>query len=167
MPIKILFICHGNICRSPMAEFVMKNMVKERGLEDELLIESAAISDEECWNGIGNPIYPPAKAELMRHGIGVPGNELGVSEKRARQIRRSDYDKWDYLIGMESHHINGMKRILGNDPEGKICLLMDFTAHPENINDPWYSGDFEGVYRQISEGCECLLYKLSGSSADK
>ena len=160
MPIKVLFVCHGNICRSPMAEFVFKNLIKERGLEASFFVESAATSSEECWNGRGNPVYPPAKQELARHGIGVPGNDLGVSEKRARQITRADYEKWDYIIGMERLNLNGMKRILGEDTEGKIHLLMDFTGHPEDIDDPWYTGDFAGVYKQILRGCEALLDKL-------
>ncbi len=140
-----------------MSEFVFKNMLKERGLEGEFLVESAATSSEECWNGVGNPVYPPAKQELYRHGIGVPGNELGVSTKRARQITREDYEKWDLIIGMERLNLAGMKRILGDDKSGKIHLLMDFTDHPEDIDDPWYTGDFSGVYRQILEGCETLL----------
>ena len=157
MPIKVLFVCHGNICRSPMAEFVFKDLIKERGLDSEFYVESAATSSEECWNGVGNPVYPPAKQELYRHGIGVPGNELGVSAKRARQITREDYEKWDLIIGMERLNLTGMKRILGDDRLGKIRLLMDFTGRPEDIDDPWYTGDFSGVYKQILEGCEALL----------
>ena len=153
--IKILFICWGNICRSPMAEFIMKDLVEKSGLSSEFEIASAATSTEE----IGNGIYPPAKAELARHGIGVPGNELGVSLKRARQMTRGDYDKYDYIIGMEKLNLGYMNRILGGDPEGKVHLMMDFTDHPEDIDDPWYTGDFSGVYKQISEGCECLLKK--------
>lgn len=151
--IRVLFVCWGNICRSPMAEFVLKDVVNKRGIAGEFHIESAATSTEE----IGNGIYPPAKAELARHGIGVPGNELGVSEKRARQLRRDDYDKWDYIIGMEQLNMSYMHRILGGDPEGKVKLLMDFTGVSEDIDDPWYTGDFEGVYKQIVRGCEALL----------
>ena len=152
---KILFICHGNICRSPMAEFIMKDLVEKNGLSSEFYIESAATSTEE----IGNPIYPPAKSELARHKIGVPGNELGLSQKRARQMTRADYDRFDYIIGMENLNLSYMNRILGGDPEEKVHLMMDFTDHPEDIDDPWYTGDFSGVYKQILEGCECLLKK--------
>ncbi len=152
---RILFICWGNICRSPMAEFIMKDLVEKNGLSSEFYIESAATSTEE----IGNPIYPPAKSELARHKIGVPGNELGLSQKRARQMTRADYDRFDYIIGMENLNLSYMNRILGGDPEEKVHLMMDFTDHPEDIDDPWYTGDFSGVYKQILEGCECLLKK--------
>ena len=153
--VRILFLCWGNICRSPMAEFIMKDLVEKNGLSSEFYIESAATSTEE----IGNPIYPPAKSELARHKIGVPGNELGLSQKRARQMTRADYDRFDYIIGMENLNLSYMNRILGGDPEGKVHLMMDFTDHPEDIDDPWYTGDFSGVYKQILEGCECLLKK--------
>ena len=153
--IKVLFVCWGNICRSPMAEFIMKDLVEKNGLSSEFYIESAATSTEE----IGNSIYPPAKSELARHKIGVPGNELGLSQKRARQMTRADYDRFDYIIGMENLNLSYMNRILGGDPEEKVHLMMDFTDHPEDIDDPWYTGDFSGVYKQILEGCECLLKK--------
>ena len=155
--IKILFICHGNICRSPMAEFIFKDMVSKKGISAQFFIESAATSDEECYSGRGNPVYPPAQAELKHHGIGTPGNELGLSQKRARQLTRSEYDNWDYIIGMEKLNLKYIQRILGSDPEGKVHLMMDFTDHPEDIADPWYTGDFEGVYKQIVRGCEALL----------
>lgn len=154
--IEILFVCWGNICRSDIAEFVLKDMVNKRGISDKFYIESAATSTEE----IGNGVYPPARRELARHGIGVPGNELGVSAKKARQLRRDDYDKWDYIIGMEQLNMSYMLRILGADPDGKVKLLMDFTDSPEDIDDPWYTGDFEGVYKQIVRGCEALLEQL-------
>ena len=147
--IKILFICWGNICRSPMCEFVLKDMVEKRGISNDFHIESAATSTEE----IGNPVYPPAKAELARHGI-------GCADKTARQMRRDDYDKWDYIIGMERLNMSYMHRILGGDPEGKVSLLMDFTSRSEDIDDPWYTGDFGGVYKQIVRGCEALLEHL-------
>ncbi|MCR4588595.1 MAG: low molecular weight phosphotyrosine protein phosphatase, partial [Lachnospiraceae bacterium] len=148
--------CWGNICRSPMAEFVLKDMVTQRDIADRFHIESAATSTEE----IGNGVYPPAKKELARHGIGVPGNELGVGQKKARQLRRNDYDHWDYIIGMEQLNMSYMLRILGDDPQEKVHLLMDFTGRQEDIDDPWYTGDFEGVYQQIVEGCEALLDQI-------
>ena len=132
-----------------MCEFVLKDMVEKRGISNDFHIESAATSTEE----IGNPVYPPAKAELARHGIGCAG-------KTARQMRRDDYDKWDYIIGMERLNMSYMHRILGGDPEGKVSLLMDFTGRSEDIDDPWYTGDFGGVYKQIVRGCEALLEHL-------
>lgn len=154
--VRVLFVCWGNICRSPMAEFIMKDLVKKAGREKEFYIESAAHSREE----IGNGIYPPAKAELKRHGIGVAGNELGVSAKTARQIRKDEYRDWDYIIGMEQINITHMMRILEEDPEHKVHLLMDFTGRKEDIDDPWYTGDFAGVYQQILEGCQALLEQV-------
>ncbi len=148
---RILFVCWGNICRSPMAEFIMKKMVAERGLEDEFVIESAAHSSEE----IGNPVYPPAQRELASHGISCAG-------KRARKMTAADYERWDYIIGMEKLNLRYMLSILGGDPDGKVHLLMDFTGKPEDIDDPWYTGDFAGVYRQITRGCEALLEKAVG-----
>lgn len=143
---KILFICHGNICRSPMAEMIMKHLVRERGLEGQFSIASAATSTEE----IGNPVYLPARAELARQGILV--------EKRgARQLTRRDYADYDLLIGMDNANIRNMHRMLGGDPEGKIHRLMDFTARPGEVSDPWYSDRFDIAYRDIREGCEKLL----------
>ena len=147
--IKILFVCHGNICRSPMAEFVMKDLVKKAGREWEFEIASAATSTEE----IGNPVYPPAGRKLAEHGIGCAG-------KTARQLRRDDYDKWDYIVGMDSANLRNMRRICGGDPEGKISLLMDWTSHPGNVADPWYTGDFEATWQDVSAGCEGLLAHL-------
>jgi len=148
---KILFICHGNICRSPMAEVIMKHMVKEAGLADCFHIESAATSREE----IGNPIYPPAQRVLAAHG-------MGDKNKRARQMTMADYREYDHLIPMERYNILNMQRITGGDPDGKVHLLMSFAGRDEDIADPWYTGDFEGVFRQISEGCRCLLERLRG-----
>ena len=146
---KILFVCHGNICRSPMAEFIMKDMVERAGLGARFEIASAATSAEE----LGNPVYPPARRMLAAHGIGCSG-------KTARQMTRADYDKWDLLIGMERYNLRNMRRIVGGDPEGKMRLLMSFAGLDQDIEDPWYSGDFEGVYRQISRGCAALLEAL-------
>ena len=155
--IKILFICHGNICRSPMAEFIFKEMVKKHGLEDQFLIKSAATSTEEIWNGIGNPVYPPAKKELARHGI-------SCDKKRAVQMCRADYEKYEYLIGMDSANIRNMTRICGGDPKGKIHRLLDYTAHPGDVADPWYTGDFSATWRDVAEGCRGLLKAVTSQA---
>ena len=147
--IKILFVCHGNICRSPMAEFVMKDLVKKEGLEREFHIESAATSTEE----IGNPVYPPARRKLAEHGIDCAG-------KTARQLRKSDYEKYDLLIGMDRANIRNMRRICGDDFADKMHLLMDFTGRPGEVADPWYTGNFDATWRDVEEGCRGLLYKL-------
>ena len=152
--ISILFVCHGNICRSPMAEFVLKDMVKDAGCEDEFYIASAATSTEEIWNGIGNPVYPPAKAELKKHGI-------SCDEKRAVQIKKSDYDKYDYIIGMDSMNIRNILRIVGEDKDKKIYKLLEFANSHNDISDPWYSGDFRTTYDDIYRGCKGLLQKLN------
>ena len=146
---KILFVCHGNICRSPMAEFVMKDLVEKAGLSADFLIESAATSTEE----IGNSVYPPAKRKLAEHGIGCQG-------KQARQMTRADYQRFDLLIGMDSWNIRNMKHISGGDPEGKIHQLLDFTPRPGDVADPWYTGNFEATWVDVLEGCQCLLKKL-------
>lgn len=151
--VKILFVCHGNICRSPMAEFVMKNLTAARGLSDQFYIASAATSTEEIWNGIGNPVYPPARAKLAEHGIDCGG-------KRAVQLRREDYGKYDFLIGMDGANIRNMRRMLGGDPEGKIFKLLSFAGSDRDISDPWYTGDFDATYRDVAEGCQALLAYL-------
>ena len=152
---KILFVCLGNICRSPMAEFIMKDMVDKRGIADRFFIESAGTSDEEVWNGVGNPVYPPARDELRKHGI------TDVSGKRARQIRRNDYDKYDLIIGMEQRNVSTMLRIFGGDPEDKVKLLLAYSDNPRDISDPWYTRNFERAYEDIVEGCEALLNFLT------
>ena len=146
--IKVLFVCWGNICRSPMGEFILKDMVEKRGLSDMFHIESKATSTEE----IGNPVYPPARAELRKHGISCDGHH-------ARQIVKSDYDNFDYIIGMEDIHINIMKnRFFGQDDENKLHLCMEFAGRDgEQVDDPWYTGDFSGVYAQITSACEGLI----------
>lgn len=148
---KLLFVCHGNICRSPMAEFVMKNLVWEAGLEGQFQIASAATSTEE----IGNPVYSPARRELARHGISCEG-------KRSVRLKREDYADYDLLLGMDRWNLQNMKRMLGGDPEEKIHLLMDYSQHPgREVADPWYTGDFETTYRDVLEGCEGLLSYLT------
>ena len=144
-----MMVCHGNICRSPMAEFVMKDLVQKAGLEHEFSIASAATSTEE----IGNPVYPPARRKLAEHGIGCAGHA-------ARQLRRDDYDRWDYLIGMDSANLRNMHRICGGDPAGKISLLLDWTDHPGSVADPWYTGDFEATWQDVLEGCRNLLEQI-------
>ena len=144
--LKILFVCHGNICRSPMAEFVMKDLVKKAGLESQIRIASAATSTEE----IGNPVYPPARRKLAEHGIGCAG-------KTARQLTRADYGQYDLLIGMDSANLRNMRRICLGDPEVKIHLLLEYTGHPGDVADPWYTGDFETTWRDVLEGCMGLL----------
>jgi len=143
---KILFVCHGNICRSPMAEYVMKDMVKKAGRAEEFQIASAATSTEE----LGNPVYPPARRKLAEHGIGCAGHA-------ARQLRSSDYEEYDLLIGMDGANLRNMRRICGGDPEGKIRLLLDFTSRPGEVSDPWYTGDFDATWRDVEEGCRGLL----------
>ncbi|MCJ7835346.1 low molecular weight phosphotyrosine protein phosphatase [Cuneatibacter sp. NSJ-177] len=150
--IKILFICHGNICRSPMAEFVFLNLVKKAGCESEFEIDSAATSREE----IGNPVHPGTLRKLAEQGV-------PVREHRARQMTRQDYQKYDYLIGMDAQNLRNMLRILGGDPEGKVKLLLDFTGNPRDIADPWYTGNFDATYEDIREGCEALLRKMEKS----
>ena len=148
--IKILFVCHGNICRSPMAEFVMKKLVADAGLTDKFEIESAATSTEE----IGNPVYPPAKRKLAEHGIACAG-------KTARQMNKGDYAKFDLLIGMDSANIRNMTRICGGDPEDKIKLLLNYAGLNRDVADPWYTGDFDATWNDVTKGCKALLKSLN------
>jgi protein-tyrosine phosphatase len=136
-----------------MAEFIFKKMIRERGLEDRFAVASSATSTEEIWGGVGDPVYPPAKEELARHGISCDG-------KRAVQLRRDDYDQYDLLVGMDSANIRNMHRMLGGDPAGKIRKLMDYTPRGGDVADPWYSERFDIAYRDIYEGCEALLKEL-------
>ena len=149
--IRLLFICHGNICRSPMAEFVMKALAAKAGLAERLEIASAATSTEE----IGNPVYPLAQRKLAEHGIGCAG-------KTARQMTRRDYEAYDYLIAMDRNNLRNMQRFVGSDPAGKVSLLMDHTARPGDVADPWYTGDFDATWRDVAEGCAALLEELKG-----
>ncbi len=143
---RILFICYGNICRSPMAEFVMRDMVKKAGREGEFSIASAATSTEE----IGNGVYPPARRMLREHGIDCAG-------KTARQMTRQDYDRYDLLIGMDGANLRSMRRICGGDPEDKLRLLLNYAGLDRDVADPWYTGDFQATWQDVNAGCRALL----------
>ena len=143
---KILFICHGNICRSPMAEFVMKHMVRERGLEKGFYIASAATSREE----IGNDIHYGTRAKLREEGI-------PFARRQAVQLRLEDYEKYDYLIAMDRNNLHNIQRIIGEDPAGKVRLLLEFAGEYRDIADPWYTGNFDETYEDVTKGCEALL----------
>jgi len=148
---KILFVCHGNICRSPMAEFIMKHLVSEAGRAGEFEIASAATSTEE----IGNPVYPPARRKLAEHGISCEG-------KYARQLTRKDYDYYDLLIGMDSYNIRNMTRMCGGDPDGKIRMLLD-----RDVADPWYTDNFDATWRDCVKGCIELLTQKEYTSVPR
>ena len=148
--IKILFICHGNICRSTMAQYVFQNLINRHGLIDQFYIDSAATSREE----IGNPVHHGTRRKLKE--VGIP-----CGDHRARQLEKREYDEFDYLIGMDSMNIRNMMRILGGDPKGKVSKLLDFTERTgQDIADPWYTGDFEATYRDVVEGCNGFLVYL-------
>ncbi len=187
--VRVLFVCHGNICRSPMAEFICKKKIRERGLENQIYAQSAATSYEE----IGNPVYPPAKRKLTEKGI------TDYTQKRARHMEKSDYPQFDYLIGMDHMNIRNMMRILGDDPDGKVHMMMEFARGSmdtkrgddarwqsvadgwsgygrkhknfgeiagdavEEVDDPWYTGDFEGVYQQLDAAIDGLLDEIEGA----
>ena len=182
--IKILFVCHGNICRSPLAEFIFKDLANRAGytvagvndaacgagasskaMADDIAdfdIASAATSREE----IGNPIYPPSLKTLLAHGIGTPDNELGVSKKRARQITMADYDYYDLIIVMDQNNLRNMRRMFGNrvDTDGKVHLMLEYADRPdEEVADPWYTGGFDETWRDVLEGCQGLLRELENS----
>ena len=150
MKMRILFVCHGNICRSPMAEFVMKHLVAEAGLSDQFEIASAATSTEE----IGNPVYPPARRKLAEHGIGCEG-------KTARQMTRDDYRYYDKVVAMDRNNLRNLRRMFGDDTEHKISLLMDHTRRPGDVADPWYTGDFEATWCDVLEGCRGILDEMA------
>jgi protein-tyrosine phosphatase len=156
---RIMFVCHGNICRSPMAELVLKKMIKEKGLEGRFLVSSSATSTEEIFNGVGNPVYPPAREELAKHGISTDG-------KRAVQLKREDADNYDMFIGMDSANIRNMYKILGEGCKGKITKLLDYTDRGGDVADPWYTGNFSLTYKDVTEGCEALLKKLLSENAE-
>ena len=152
--IRIMFVCHGNICRSPMAEFIFKKMLTEQGREREFSVCSSATSTEEIWNGVGNPVYPPARDQLKKHGITCEG-------KRAVQLKKSDYDKYDLFIAMDENNVRNIGRIFGRDPENKVHKMMDYTDRRGDVADPWYTGRFDVTYRDVYDGCEGLLRSLT------
>lgn len=146
---RILFVCLGNICRSPMAEYVMRDLVRRAGLEEQIQVASAATSREE----LGNPVYPPARRKLAEHGIACEGHS-------ARQMTAADYDRFDLLIGMDQNNLRNMNRICGGDPQHKLRMLMDYTDRPGEVADPWYTGDFERTWQDVLAGCQGLLEQL-------
>ena len=146
---KILFVCHGNICRSPMAEFVFKKIASDNRASDRYFVESRATSAEE----LGNPVYPPAKRELLKHGIGCDG-------KTAIRLVRSDYEKYDLIIGMDEKNMRNMNLLFGADPDGKIKKLMEYAGSSADVADPWYSGDFDAPYRDVLKACSALFALL-------
>ncbi|NBK92009.1 low molecular weight phosphotyrosine protein phosphatase [bacterium 1XD21-13] len=154
--ISILFVCHGNICRSPMSQFVMQDLVNKKGLADHFYIDSAATSTEE----IGSGVHYGTRGKLKEMGIPVLNH-------RATQLKRSDYDQYDYIIGMDQWNRRNMLRILGKDPGNKVSLLLDFTAHPRDIADPWYTGDFDLTFDDVLEGCEALLAHILREDSDR
>lgn len=147
---RIIFCCHGNICRSPMAEFIFKDKIRSRGLNEQFYVESAAVSTEE----IGNSIYPPAKRCLNAHGIPFDKN------KTARQITRADYDRFDLIICMDRMNLRWLKYIIPNDPDNKVRLMMSYAGQDRDVADPWYTGDFETTYRDLTEATGKLLESL-------
>lgn len=147
--IKILFVCHGNICRSPMAEFLLKDMIKKEGLADRFVIASAGTSREE----IGNPVHQGTRKKLAQDHISAAG-------KYAVQLTKEDYEKYDLILGMDRANISNILRIIGSDPQEKVHRLLDFTELPRDIADPWYTGDFEITYTEIKAGCAALLKHL-------
>jgi len=154
--IKVMFVCHGNICRSPMAEMILKNMVRGRGIADRFEIASSATSTEEIWGGHGNPIYPPAQEALKRHNI-------PMEPHNAVQLTKRDYIAYDYIICMDRLNLRNIGRIVGNDRDDKIRRLLDYTDSPRDVSDPWFSGNFEQAYADIVRGCEGFLTYLERS----
>ena len=147
--VRILFVCHGNICRSPMAEFVMKDLAAKAGLSGRFVIESAATSSEE----LGNPVYPGARRILAEHGISCSG-------KFARRMTPADYGAFDLIVAMDRWNLRNMERFTGGDPDGKVHLLLDYTDRPGEVADPWYTGDFRAAWNDILDGCAGLLETL-------
>ena len=167
--VRVLMVCHGNICRSPMCEFIFKDMVKKAHLEDAFYVESRATHTDEIWNGQGSPVYPPARDILAEHGISCTG-------KRAQLLVKSEYDEYDYLVGMDEENLRYMSRICGqpgadreplNRRGKKISLLMDYTDRPGSVADPWYTRNFEVTYRDAVEGCKALLEYIKEHDLNK
>lgn len=146
---RILFICHGNICRSTMAQFVFEDLARRAGRADEFEVDSAATSAEE----LGNPPHPGTVSKLRREGV-------PVGRHRARRVRADEYDRWDHIIYMDAENARGLARILGSDPDGKVSRLLDWTGRPGDVADPWYTGDFDATYRDVRDGCAALLAAL-------
>lgn len=157
---KIMFVCHGNICRSPMAEMILKEMVRQRGIAGQFAIASSATSTEEIWGGHGNPIYPPAQEILRQHGVPCEAHH-------AVQLKRHDYAHYDYFLCMDQQNLRNMQRLLGNDPAHKMHMLLEYAdaSAPRDVADPWYSGDFGKAYADISRGCEGFLTYLEREGA--
>ena len=151
MATRIMFVCLGNICRSPMAEIIFKDLVKKAGRENDFVVASSATSSENVWNGVGAQVYPPAKKILAAHGLSAAG-------KRAVQLKASDYDRYDLFVCMDNSNVRNVNRMLGR--ADKTRKLMDYTDRPGDVSDPWYTGDFETAYRDIAEGCRGLLERL-------
>lgn len=147
---KIMFVCHGNICRSPMAEFIMKDLVKKAGLEDEFVIASSAITTEEINNGVGNPVYAPAKAVLEEHDLDCTG-------KTAVQLTKQDYDEYDLIFIMDELDARTVRWIIPHDPDKKIHKILEYTKTGTDVEDPWYTNDFEQTYNQLLKACRKLL----------
>ena len=148
--IRIVFVCHGNICRSPAAALWFRHLAEKAGCGDEFVIASRALSSEEIYGVRGNPVYPPMRRLLEKEGVSCAGHQ-------ARLLTREEYEQYDLIIGMEQRHVERMHRLFGGDPAHKLSRLLDFTAHPQDIEDPWYSDRFDTVFRQIQDGCAALL----------
>lgn len=156
--IKVMFVCHGNICRSPMAEMILKDMVRQRGIADQFVIASCATSTEEIWGDRGNPIYPPALDALRRHGI-------PAEPHYSVQLKKSDYAAYDYILCMDSLNLRNIGRMLGADRDKKIHKLLDFTDAPRDVSDPWFTGKFEQTFDDLTRGCEAFLLHLERNGA--
>lgn len=150
---KIMFVCHGNICRSPMAEFIFKDLITKNKFENDFLVASSATSSEEIYGGVGNPVYPPAKRELEKHNI-------FCGDKRATKLTKEDYENYDLFICMDSNNIRNTMRIFGNDKDNKVHKLLEYIGSGADVTDPWYSGDFTTAYNDIYKGCTALLNHL-------
>lgn len=156
--IRVMFVCHGNICRSPMAEMILKDMVRQRGIADQFVIASCATSTEEIWGDRGNPIYPPALDALRRHGI-------PAEPHYAVQFKKSDYAVYDHILCMDSLNLRNIGRMVGADRDKKIHKLLDFTDAPRDVSDPWFTGKFEQTFDDLTRGCEAFLLHLERSGA--